>query len=247
MPIYKQGCKDKAVVIEIQRAIGCYPDGVWGPLTTEALKVWQRAHGLTPDGVAGPKTLAAMANQPAVSTKPVLGKDGITITHNGVQVRLKRSSRQITHLVVHCTATPEGQDRTVEQIRADHKRQGWSDIGYHYVIYRDGTIHLGRDVNYSGAHVSGHNAKTIGIVYVGGLENKPGVAYSKLPPKDTRTLEQRDALIALLESLRLLYPKAKICGHRDFSPDKNGNGLIEPFEWIKSCPSFDAKSEYANI
>ena len=249
MAVYREGCTDKAIVQEIQRAVGAYPDGKWGRLTTEAVKAWQRAHSLNPDGVVGPKTLEAMASQQpkANSQQTVMGKDGVVLTHKGVSVRLKKSRRQITHIVVHCTATPEGQAKTVEQIRAEHKKQGWSDIGYHYVIYRDGSICLGRDVDISGSHVSGHNATTIGVVYVGGLENNPALPYQKLKAKDTRTLAQREALVALLETLRLLYPKAKIVGHRDFSPDKNGNGLIEPSEWIKACPSFDAKTEYAYI
>ena len=250
MATYREGCTDKAVVQEIQRAVGCYPDGIWGPLTTEALKTWQREHGLVADGIAGPKTLAKMGEQQQGNTaggKVVLGSGGVTLTHKGVTVRLKKSRRQITDLVVHCTATPEGQDMTVAQIRASHKKQGWSDIGYHYVIYRDGSINLGRDVDISGAHVSGYNAHSIGIVYVGGLENRPGVAYAKLQAKDTRTTAQRDALRSLLEALRLLYPKARIRGHRDFSPDKNGNGIIEPKEWIKACPSFPAIDEYRDI
>ena len=84
------------------------------------------------------------------------------------------------------------------------------------------------------------------MVYVGGLENKP-VPYNKLKAKDTRTDAQKAALLSLLLSLRKLYPYAKIVGHRDFSPDRNGNGTIEPCERIKECPSFDAKAEYSRI
>lgn len=161
-------------------------------------------------------------------------------------VALKKSRRKIDWIVVHCTATPEGQARTVEQIRAQHKAQGWGDIGYHYVVTLDGRLHLGRDVDLAGAHVSGHNQNSIGVVYVGGLENKP-IPYNKLKAKDTRTDAQKAALMSLLMNLRKLYPYARIQGHRDFSPDRNGNGTIEPSEWIKACPSFDAKKEYRAI
>jgi N-acetyl-anhydromuramyl-L-alanine amidase AmpD len=108
-------------------------------------------------------------------------------------------------------------------------------------------VNLGRDVNIAGAHVSGYNPHSIGVVYVGGLENDPKKAYKDLKAKDTRTDAQKASLLALLMDLRKLYPTAVIQGHRDFSPDKNHNGTIEPSEWIKDCPSFDAKQEYEKI
>lgn len=234
MAIYKEGCTDRAVVIEIQKAVGAYPDGKWGRLTTEAVKAWQKAHSLTPDGIVGPKTLAAMASQ-----QPVLGKDGVVLSFPGGSIRLRKSRRRIDEIIVHCTADPEGRDKTVEQIRAGHMApvskggRGYSDIGYHYIIYRDGSIHEGRNVDVSGAHCTNHNARSVGVVYVGGLENRPGVPYDKLQPKDTRTDAQRESLIALLQALRLLYPTAKIYGHRNFAK--------------KACPSFDAKKEYSTI
>ena len=131
---------------------------------------------------------------------------------------------------MHCTATPEGRNYTVEQCRADHKKQGWSDIGYHYLIYRDGSIHNGRDVDLIGAHCAagGHNTYSIGVAYVG------GVAKDGKTPKDTRTLQQKAALLNLLTDLRRQYPQAKIYGHHDF--DKK-----------KDCPSFDAKTEYTRL
>lgn len=227
--IYRLGSRGE-VVKQIQKALHLVPDGVFGPLTQEALVTWQREHGLTPDGLAGPATLARLL--------PTVAKN---VLH------MKKSRRTITDIVIHCTASREGQAMTVEQIRAEHKKNGWSDIGYHYVIGLNGEIWNGRDVDLVGAHVSGHNAHSIGIAYVGGLENRPGVPYNKLKAKDTRTEKQKSALLSLLVDLRKLYPKAKISGHRDFSPDKNHNGVIEPSEWIKSCPSFDAKTEYRRI
>ncbi len=215
---------------QIQGALNLVQDGQFGPLTREALMTWQREHGLTPDGIAGPATLAKLL--PAIVRKTF---------------SLKKSKRRITDIVIHCTATREGQALTVDQIRASHRRQGWSDIGYHYVIGLNGEKWNGRDVDLVGAHVSGHNAHSIGVAYVGGLENKPGVVYAALKAKDTRTEDQKAALLSLLLDLRKLYPSARISGHRDFSPDKNGNGLVEPYEWIKSCPCFDAKKEYSRI
>ena len=239
MAIYKEGCTDRAVVIEIQKAVGAYPDGKWGKLTTEAVKAWQSAHSLKADGVVGPKTLAAMAKQQPASGKTATGKDGVVLSFPGGSIRLKRSRRTINEIIVHCTASPEGQPKTVEQIRANHMApvskggRGWSDIGYHYVVYLDGTVHIGRDADVSGAHCTNHNAHSIGVVYVGGVENRPGVPYVQLKPKDTRTEAQKDALVSLLEALRVLYPKAKIHGHRDFAN--------------KGCPSFDATKEYRDI
>lgn len=135
--------------------------------------------------------------------------------------------RQITEIIIHCADTPEGRDVRADEIRRWHKNErGWSDIGYHYVIDLDGTIEAGRDVETAGAHCTGHNAKSIGICYVGGCD-------AQMHPKDTRTDEQKASLLLLLKYLRQRYPKAKIYGHRDFAQ--------------KACPSFDAKNEYKEI
>lgn len=149
----------------------------------------------------------------------------------------KKTNRRIDYLVVHCTATRENQHITVDQVRGWHMRKGWSDIGYHYLIYLDGTIKEGRPIGKIGAHVRGFNKYSIGISYVGGVN-------MDLAPKDTRTHKQKAALKTLLIQLKKHHPNSKIQGHRDFSPDKNKNGIIEPFEWMKACPSFDALEEY---
>lgn len=135
--------------------------------------------------------------------------------------------RKITKIIVHCTATPEGKNYTVDTIRKWHIAKGWSDIGYHYIIYLDGSVHKGRDEKIVGAHCLGQNANSIGVCYVG------GVATDGKTPKDTRTEAQKRSLIDLLKKLKAKYPKASIFGHRDFA--------------AKACPSFDAKTEYKNL
>lgn len=137
------------------------------------------------------------------------------------------AKRKITEIIVHCSATPEGKDFTVIDIATWHKQRGFRTIGYHYVIYRDGSVHLGRPEGEIGAHCTGHNAVSIGICYIGGL------AADGKTPKDTRTKEQHEALLMLLRRLRAKYPNAKIYGHRDFA--------------AKACPSFDARKEYAAL
>lgn len=135
--------------------------------------------------------------------------------------------RIITEIIIHCSATPEGKDYTVEQIREWHKQRGFSDIGYHYVIYRDGSIHTGRPIERIGAHCLGHNAHSIGVCYIG------GVAKDGKTPKDTRTEAQKESLIKLIKDLKKKYPKATIHGHREFAN--------------KACPSFDVQKEYKGL
>jgi N-acetylmuramoyl-L-alanine amidase len=137
-------------------------------------------------------------------------------------------------LVCHCTATPEGKYHDVASITAMHKARGFSTIGYHYLIGLNGEIWEGRAPDNSvGAHVAGFNATTLGVSYVGGLDQSG-------KPEDTRTPAQVTAMVDLLGRLSVKYPKAVILGHRDLSPDKDGDGLVEPNEWIKVCPCFDA-------
>ena len=134
--------------------------------------------------------------------------------------------RKITKIIVHCADTPEGRDDKAADIRRWHKARGFNDIGYHYVVDLDGTIEPGRDVTIAGAHTTGHNADSIGVCYIGGAD-------TDMKPKDTRTEEQKTALRILLNYLVQKYPGAKIYGHRDFAN--------------KSCPSFDAKTEYKEL
>lgn len=186
----------------LQKKLNLTADGIFGPLTEEAVKDFQKANGLTADGIVGPKTWEKLG----VST----------------------NKRTIKEIIVHCSATPEGKDYTVDNIRQWHKAQGWSDVGYHWVIYRDGTIAKGRDESVIGAHCTGHNTYSIGVCYIGGMD-----AANK-NAKDTRTEAQKAALRKLLKELKAKYSNAKIYGHRNFTN-------------LKACPSFDAKTEYAAI
>jgi len=140
--------------------------------------------------------------------------------------------REIDLLVVHCTATPEGRPVTIEEIKKWHTDKppmgrGFMDIGYHWVIALDGTIMKGRNEELPGAHTEGHNAHSIGIAYVGGMDK------ANKKPKDTRTPEQKESLLKLLKQHKTTYPGAVIRGHRDFA--------------AKACPSFDATKEYKAI
>lgn len=148
--------------------------------------------------------------------------------------------RRIDYIVVHCSATIEGLYFDVSDIDAWHKKRGWSGIGYHYAVLLDGKVQKGRPETQMGAHVKGHNKNSIGVCYIGGLGKD-------LAPKDTRTGLQKESLLKLLKQLKNKYPKAKILGHRDFSEDLNNNGIIEPFEFSKSCPCFDAYNTYKNL
>lgn len=128
--------------------------------------------------------------------------------------------RNINEIIIHCTATEEGKNFTVEEIRNWHiHRNGWKDIGYHYLIYLDGSIHTGRPLDQVGAHTSGHNSNSIGVCYVGGL------ASDRKTPKDTRTEEQKKALEKLVKALCTVFDIKKITGHRKYA--------------AKACPCFD--------
>lgn len=152
--------------------------------------------------------------------------------------------RTITLIIIHCSATPKGMDIGVKEIDRWHRQRKFEQIGYHWVVRLDGTIEKGRDEYLIGAHVKDHNTHSIGVCYVGGLVNQPGAdGKIHLVPADTRTPEQKTALRQLVNQLHQRYPKAIVLGHRDLSPDLNGNGLIEPNEWLKACPCFDVRTE----
>lgn len=188
-------------VKSLQERLNLIKDGIFGPITQEAVKVFQSSNGLVPDGIVGPKTWSKLGF-------PTVRRD-------------------IKEIIVHCSATPDGKDFTVDDIKRWHLQRGFSDIGYHYVIYRNGTIHVGRNESVIGAHCTGHNINSIGVCYIGGMDS------SNKNPQDTRTPQQKDALLRLLKQLKKKYPRASICSHKDFAN--------------KACPSFDATKEYSSI
>ena len=205
METIKKGSQG-AEVKQLQAALHLAQDGIFGRITDEAVRDFQRKNGLKADGIVSDATWAKLL---------------------GNIDKLKMSSRRINEIIVHCSATREGRDYTVADITKWHKQRGFNDIGYHYVIYRDGSLHNGRDVNLVGAHCTNHNAHSIGVCYIGGCKT------DGTSPKDTRTDAQKAALLSLLKDLRKKYPFAKIHSHRDFAN--------------KACPSFDATNEYKNI
>ena len=185
----------------LQEKLNLKADGIFGPITEEAVKDFQRSNGLEVDGIVGVNTLS--------------------------KLNLSVNKRDIKELIVHCSATPEGKDYSVDTIRQWHLQRGFSDIGYHYIIYRDGSIHIGRDESIIGAHCTGHNTNSIGICYIGGC------ASDGKTPKDTRTEAQKNSLLKLLSELKKKYPKAVIHSHKDYAN--------------KACPSFDATKEYSSL
>lgn len=152
--------------------------------------------------------------------------------------------QNIDAIVIHCTASKAGQDLRAADIDKQHQERGFAMIGYNYVVDLDGTVEDGRPLSRDGAHcntagLSGksYNKHSIGIVYVGGLDENGN-------PADTRTPEQKQALAELVYRLINEYPIVEVIGHRDASPDKNGNGKIERNEWIKQCPCFSVRDEF---
>ena len=136
--------------------------------------------------------------------------------------------RKVNKIIIHTTATPEGREHDVADIRRWHLKRGFNDIGYHYLIHIDGTIEEGRPINKQGAHCSGQNRGSIGICYVGGMSKDMKKA------KDTRTQAQKDSLIKLMHELIYKYNKdMTIHGHNEYAN--------------KACPSFNVQEEYANL
>jgi N-acetylmuramoyl-L-alanine amidase len=133
--------------------------------------------------------------------------------------------RYLRSIIIHCSATREGQDVSVETIRDWHTSppRNWSDIGYHFVIGLDGTVFRGRPINKQGAHTRGQNADSIGICYIGGVDKD-------LNPKDTMTEIQDISLLELVKSLRLIFGELNLHGHNEYSS--------------KACPSFDVQEKY---
>ena len=191
-------------VATLQHALNLIADGIFGPITDEAVRDFQRTHNLGVDGIVGPKTWAALG----IGSSP--------------------NPRRIDKIILHCSATPEGEDYSVDQIRQMHLARGFTDIGYHWYITRDGKIHKGRDEAKIGAHTTGQNSHSIGVCYCGGCPPRSVKNWAN-QGKDTRTPEQRAAIIRLCKELKSRYPSATLHGHNEFAN--------------KACPSFIVKND----
>lgn len=146
--------------------------------------------------------------------------------------------RTIKYIAVHCTASY--QSMTIEGLKQEFKRKGWVNPGYHYVVSPDGKITQLLDEDKVSNGVKSFNSVSINVAYIGGID-----ATGK--PVDNRTPAQKSSLLSLMKLLHRKYPAAVIQGHRDFSPDLNKDGKITPNEWMKVCPCFNAKEEYADL
>lgn len=220
MKTLRKGDRGEEVKV-LQRMLGIAADGIFGAQTETKVKEWQAAHGLDADGIVGAKTWAAMG---------VTGNAAA-----GVQ-----NTRKITHIFVHCAASAQSMTPQ-ELLNFFYKVKRWSRPGYHYVVGADGTItNIWPESKYSNG-VKNMNSHSINVAWIGGVtkEHPNGI--------DNRTDRQKTALRHLMKELRGKYPTAKIMGHRDTSPDVNGNGIIDPWERIKACPCFDAMVEYGDI
>ena len=141
-------------------------------------------------------------------------------------IRLSKM-RNINRVILHCSATAEGDDIDADTIRAWHLSRGWSDIGYHYVIRLDGTIESGRPINKIGAHARGQNKDSVGICYVGGLD-------ASGHPKNTMTPEQRTSVNRICRALcHVLNKPLALHGHREYS--------------AKACPSFEVSEVFSSL
>lgn len=143
--------------------------------------------------------------------------------------------REVIYIVIHCTGAPANQT-TAAILNFWKTVKKWRSVGYHKIIDEDGTVtELAKPSEITNG-VAGHNSKSYHICYKGGQGGK-----------DTRSCNQKDALLREVKAARAMFPRAKILGHRDLSPDLNMDGIIQKSEWTKECPSFNSIQEYASI
>ena len=159
-------------------------------------------------------------------------------------------TRPVNQIIIHCSASANGNSLLTGSLKAGnlvtpiqtldgwHRTRGFkrsaefrkrqnpalTSVGYHYVIYTDGTIVTGRHLDEIGAHVQGNNGKSLGVCMIG---------------TDAFSAQQWAALTTLIKSLKSVFPNAAVRGHRDCSPDLNGDGQVTRNEWLKICPGFD--------
>lgn len=154
-----------------------------------------------------------------------------------------RHFSDIDTLVIHCSATPNGRAHTIEDIDRWHGERGWrrdlslapkwqpqlKHVGYHFVVELDGSLRAGRPFHETGAHAFGHNLNSIGICMIGTDQYSPAQWATLYAVVQLLTHPNNH-----LNGLQI----TQVVGHRDLSPDTNGDGEIQPFEWLKTCPGF---------
>ena len=145
--------------------------------------------------------------------------------------------RQVNAIVVHGAWTKPGVDVGVEEVREWHRDRGFDDVGYHYIIRRDGTIENGRPVEKQGAHVKGHNSDTIGVCLIGGRDSKgrhtdglDEFQQQEVLWEFNYTKAQIDAMVGLVDKLKAAHSVTEVLGHRDYQ------GVT------KRCPGFDVRA-----
>lgn len=158
-------------------------------------------------------------------------------------------AKNVRNVVIHCSAG----FGDVNSIKKYWKEVlGWEQVGYHLIVDLDGNITQLAPFKAITNGVAGHNAESIHICYIGGIRVEKKDGKTVYTAEDTRTEKQKLGIHRGI-SLALSWLKAEgkditkdltVCGHRDFSPDRNGNGLVDKNERIKECPSFDALREY---
>lgn len=137
----------------------------------------------------------------------------------------KFTAASIKYIAVHCSATQPKHNFGVDDIRTMHLKRGFNDVGYHFIIKRDGTVQEGRKLDVAGAHVMGYNNQSLGVCLIGGI-NAQGKS------ENNYTLEQFASLAQVIVMLKDKFPKATVQGHRDFP------------NVAKDCPCFDVKAWY---
>lgn len=224
-------------------------DNMMGRETRMAIRKFQKKNKIRVTGVVGPITRNALnkfheeeqdEGEDDEDREEVLSRATINKLVGNDGTSQPKAKRPIHTLVIHCTATPEGIEFTREQINQMHLDRGFRKIGYHRLFHLDGSVDIGRMDEEIGAHVAGHNIGTLGFSYVGGLNR-----FKKA--KDTRTPQQKDSLKRVIQATVKKYNLRAVMGHRDLSPDTDQDGVVEPWEWVKECPCFDAIPEYGRL
>lgn len=156
-----------------------------------------------------------------------------------------RTGKDIKDIFIHCTAGYG----SIESIQKFWKSLGWNSPGYHLIIDLDGKVHQLQPFTKYSNGVKGFNKNAINISYIGGVEktNVTKALDSRTPQQKAALLNAIKTAIKWVESNGGSKSQLRIRGHRDVSPDKNGNGIIESWERIKECPSFDAIPEYKHL